>query len=153
MFGQKEPHFDARESDRRKNSGHQNDGDEARENQEKEVVSGVQGGERDEDDSSEIDPAFARDAVLHLVTDPAERGALRKNGNESHSHPAGDDEGRERRRAGKTELAEFRSRAGIQRQEQRGGERRDREEEGAHGGGVGRYAQFREGGMQAYSGT
>ena len=77
MFGQYEPHCDPRERDGREDAGHQDDGDEARENQEEEIVSGVQRRECDKKDPAEIDPPFKRDAVLHFVTDPAERRALR----------------------------------------------------------------------------
>src|SRR5438552_1234667 len=78
MFGQHEPHSDAGKSDSRKNPGHQNEGNETRENQKEEIVSGVERGERDKNDSAQINPAFKSDAVLHFVTDPAERRALRE---------------------------------------------------------------------------
>jgi len=55
-------------------------------------------------------------------------------GNERHTHPAGDGERGKRRSAGERELAYFCGGAGIQRQKERRSERGDREEERAHGG-------------------
>ena len=72
VLRQLQAHLDAGERDRRKNAGHQNNGDQARENQEEQIVAGVQRGERDENDSADINPAFAGNAVLHFVADPAQ---------------------------------------------------------------------------------
>src|ERR1700694_5714530 len=102
MFGQYEPHSDARERDGRENTGHQNEGDEAGENQEEEIVAGVQCRERDKNDPAEINPTLKGDAVLHFVTDPAKRRALRGNRNERYARPGGGGEGGARRRGGES---------------------------------------------------
>jgi len=115
MFRQHEPHSDARERDGRENTGHQNEGDEASENQEEEIVAGVERRERDKNDPAEINPTLKGDAVFHFVSDPAERRALRENRDERHAHPAGDGQRGKRRSAGERELTYFRGGAGIQR--------------------------------------
>src|SRR6202521_6110901 len=145
MFGQYEPHSDARERDGRENTGHQNEGDETGENQEEQIVAGVQRGERDKNDPAEINPTLEGDAVLHFVTDPAKRRALGENRNERHAHPAGDGERGKRRSAGERELAYFRGSAGVQRQEERSGEGSYREKECPHGRAVGLGPELRNG--------
>ena len=145
MFGQYEPHFDAREGDGRENAGHQNECDEARKNQEEEIVSGVQRRECDKKDPAEIDPTLEGDAVLHFVTDPAKRRALRQDGNERHSHPAGNGQRGERRSAGEREVAQFRGGPGIQGQKECSRECRDREKERPHGGAVSLGPELRDG--------
>ncbi len=147
MLGQDETHGDAGESDRGEDAGDQDDGDEARENQKQKIVAGVQRRKGDEEDSGQVDPACARNAVVHLVAEPAERRALGQDGNESDAHPGGNGESGERRSAGESELAEFRGRAGIERQEQGGGERGHGEKESAHGGAIGSGPELREGGI------
>src|SRR5258708_17411636 len=117
MFGQYEAHGDARERYGRENAGQQNEGDKTRENQEEEIVSGVQRRERDKNDPADIDPTLEGDAVLHFVTEPAERRALRQDGNERYTHPAGEGERGKRGRAGEPALAYFRRRPRAQRQE------------------------------------
>jgi len=64
-------------SDGRKNSGHQNDGDQAGENQEKQIFPVLRGGQRDQNDSADIEIAFARDFVIDFVAEPAEWGGGR----------------------------------------------------------------------------
>src|SRR6266403_952145 len=89
VFWQLQAHRDAGKRERRKNSGHENDGDEAGENQEKQIVAGVERGQRDQNDSGHVEPAFARNFVLHFVAQPAQRGAARKNRDERDGDPAG----------------------------------------------------------------
>ncbi len=105
----------------------------------------VQRRERDKNDPAEIDPTLEGDAVLHFVTDPAERCALRQDGNERHPDPGGDGERGKRRSAGDGELANLRGGAGIQRQKKRRGERGDGEKEGADGGAIGFGPELRDG--------
>ena len=123
MFWENKPQSDARERDGRKDSGHQKEGDKARKNQEEEIVAGVQRGQRDNDEPTEIDPALEGDPELRAVTDPAQWGALRQDGNQRHTYPAGDEQRGDCRSGGQGDLAEFGGGAGIQRQQECGGER------------------------------
>src|SRR6266481_8850760 len=145
VFGQYEPHSYARERNGRENTGHQNEGDKTRENQEEEIVAGVERRECDKNDPAEINPTLKGDAVLHFVTDPAERRALCENRNERHAHPAGDSERGKRRSAGERELACFRGGTGIQRQEERSSEGSYREKKCPHSGAVGLGPELRDG--------
>src|SRR5579859_1659812 len=73
--------LDAGKADGGENAGHQDDGNEARENEEEEIVAGVERGESDEEGAEDVNPAGARDFVLHPVADPAERRAFGESGN------------------------------------------------------------------------
>src|SRR6267142_2541968 len=146
VFGHPQAHFDPREGNRRKNAGHQDDGDEACKNQEEKIVAGVQRGERDEEDSGHIDPALPGDAEFHLVADPAEGGALREDGDERDAYPAGNRQRDELGSAVEANPAEFRGGAGIKRKKKRGGESDHGEKERTDGGAVGFGPELRESG-------
>src|SRR6266436_1382129 len=149
VFGHLQAHFDPREGNRRKNAGHQDDGDEACKNQEEKIVAGVQRGERDEEDSGHIDPALPGDAEFHLVADPAEGGALREDRDERDAHPAGNRQRDQRGSAGQTDLAEFRGGAGIKREQKRGRKSDHRENKRANGGAIGPGPELRESGLSS----
>ena len=115
-----------RKRDRRKNSRHQDDGDQAGQNQKQKIVAGVQRGERHDNDSADVDPAFARDAVLHFVADPAKRRALARTGTSVTATHAATSSARAPTHS-PGQMTELRRRAGIKRQQQRDRARRSRE--------------------------
>src|SRR6266850_7548591 len=153
VFWQLQAHFDPGERDRRKDAGHQDDGDEAGENQEEKIVAGVQRRERYEEDSGQVDPAIAGDAVFHLVANPAEGGTLGEDRDERDANPACDRQRDERGSAGETDLAEFRGGAGIKSEQKRGRESDHREKKRADSGPIGLGPELRESGVHTHSET
>src|SRR6266478_1719315 len=145
VLRQLQAHGHAGKRDRRENSGHENDGDKAGEDQKEKVVAGVEGGERNQNDSENVEPAFARDFVLHFVAQPAQRRAAGQNRDESDANPAGHEQRGERGNAGEAEASEFGSRAGVKREDQRNRECRHREEERTDSRAVGLGPEVREG--------
>ena len=89
MLGQVEFQVDAGEHRAREDAGNQDPGDGAGENHEEEVVAGVDGGEDQDRDDSEVDHAFAGEAVVNLIDDPAEAGATGEVGNDGDGDPGG----------------------------------------------------------------
>lgn len=132
-----QPHFDARKGDGRENAGHQDAGDQAGEDQEEEVVAGVEGGQRDENDADDIDPAFEGDPVFHTIANPAQRSPFCQNRNKGNGDPGGYQERDESGGAGEGDVAELRGGSGIKGEDKRDAECGHREEESADGGVVG----------------
>src|SRR4029077_4588928 len=89
VLRQLQAHGHAGERDRRKNSGHKDDGDEAGEDQKEKIVAGVERGQRNQNDSEDVEPALAADLVFHFVAQPAQWGAAGQNRNQSDADPAG----------------------------------------------------------------
>ena len=141
-----EAHFDPGEANGRKNPGHENEGDEAGKNQEEQVISGVQRGQRHEHEAAEIDPAFARNLVFGFVADPAQRRAARQRGHQRYRDPSCNGQGRERGSTGGNKLAEFCCGARIERQEECAGERGHGEKKRADAWAVGPGEELRESG-------
>ena len=119
-----EAHCDAGESNRGENAGHEDAGDKAGKDEKEEIVAGVDGGERNENDSGEIDPTFAGEAVFHAKGKPAEGSASREDRHKRDGNPGGDQKSGKGGSACKGEVAELRSSAGIKSEEHGDGERR-----------------------------
>jgi len=139
-----EAHFDAGESDRGEDTGHENAGNQTGEDEKEEIIAGVDGGERNENDAGDVDPTFAREPVFHAVTEPANGSAPGEDGNERDGNPTSDQKGGEGGSAGEGKVAELRGSAGIKSQGHGDGESRDGKEEGAETGAIGFGATGRE---------
>ena len=76
VLGHVEFQIDAGKHDARKHAGNENPGEQAGENQKEKIVAGVDRGEHEDEDRGEIDGAVAREAVVNLIGEPAQAGAL-----------------------------------------------------------------------------
>src|SRR5216683_1079795 len=146
VFGKADAQLNTSEGNGRKNSRHQDNGYETGEDQEQEIVAGVQGCEGHQQRCTEVQPAGAADLVFDFLPDPAKRCALGQRGYEGDGYPAGDCESEERGAGGYAEVAEFGGGAGVDGEEQGNAEGEYGEEEGADGGAVGFGPELREGG-------
>ena len=88
-FGQIEFQVNASEDRAGKHAGNEDAGDGAGQHHEEEVVAGVDGGEDQNRDDSEVDHAFAREAVINLIDEPAQAGAAREVGHDGDGDPGG----------------------------------------------------------------
>ncbi len=105
MLGQIEFQLDAGEHDAREYAGNQNAGEQARENQEQQVVAGVDRGENQDEDRREVDHAVARETVINLIGHPAQAGAPRQGRNDRDGHPSRDCERNQSRDCSKPDAA------------------------------------------------
>ncbi len=95
MFWKFETDFHSRESDARKNSGEKNYREHAADNQEQQIVAGVERRESYGKNSGEINHSLFRDAIIHLIREPAKRRAARESGYRGDSGPTCESESAE----------------------------------------------------------
>ena len=105
MLGQIEFQFNSREHGARKRSGNQNPRHHAGQNQEEQVIAGVDGGEHQDKNGGEIDDAVARQAVIHLIGEPSQAGSARECRDDGHGHPRRDSEREHRGDSGQQDAA------------------------------------------------
>ncbi len=89
VLGNVEPQLDAGKHRARQHAGNQDAGERAGQHHEEQVVAGVDGSENQDGDHAEVHHAFAREAVVHLVNDPAQAGTPRELGHDGDAHPSG----------------------------------------------------------------
>ena len=128
--------LDSGEHDARKHAGNQNACEQAGENQEQQIVAGIDGGEHQHENADEVDDAVARELVINLICEPAKAGAPRECGNDGYGHPAGDSKRKQRGDSGDPDAPFLRSRRGKQREEKSNGERQDGDAEIAPAGAI-----------------
>ena len=72
MFGQVQAQLHAAQHDLRKQSGNQDSRQQAGQHHEQQIVAGVERGQRDDENSAEVNDAFARHAVIDPIGEPAQ---------------------------------------------------------------------------------
>ena len=150
MLGHFEIKLDAREADGGQNTGHQNDGDETRKDQKEKIVTRIERGESDEQRAENVDPTGARDLVLHLVADPAERCALGERRDECDGDPGSDGEREQRTSSGEEHVAQFGGDARVKRKNERDAQRDHRKEKRADRRPIGFRPELRDGGWMSH---
>src|SRR5580704_18284875 len=109
MLGHFELKVDSGEHDAREHSGNENAGERAGQNHEKQVVSGVYGGQNENRNRDEVNHSFAREPVINLIDQPAKTGSTCKPRNDDDGHPSGEAERNYRCDCGEADPAFLRS--------------------------------------------
>src|SRR5271163_464289 len=128
--------LDAGEHDARKHAGNQNTGEQTGENQEKQIVAGVDRGQNQYEDGGEIDDAVARQAIVNLIGDPAQAGAPRERRHNGDGYPRRDSQRNQSGDAGEPDATFLSGGGGKQRDEKSDGQREDGDAEIAPAGAV-----------------
>ena len=115
----------AGEHQTREHSGDQNAREQAGQNHEQKIVAGVERRQRDHRDAAEIHQAFARQFVIDLIREPAQRRAPREFRHDGQAHPSGKRERRESGAGSNRLVAGLRRGAGVQREAESQSERAD----------------------------
>ncbi len=136
MFGQVQAQLHAAQNDLRKQAGDQDSRQQAGQRHEQQIIAGVERGQRDDENSGQVDDALARHAIVHAIGQPSQGRAPRQHRDHREGHPGGERQRAERgkRRGGGAPI--FGGHARVERQQQRGAERDDGNGEGAPGGPV-----------------
>ena len=92
MLGHVELQVDSGQDRARQHARNQDSGERARENHEEQVISGVDGSENQNENGYEVDDSFTREAVVHLIHEPAQTGAPGECGYDDDGDPAGQTE-------------------------------------------------------------
>ena len=100
-----------------------------RENHEEQVVAGIHRREDQNEDRAEIDDSFAREAIVHLIDEPAQTSTPRERRDDRDRHPAGHAERYDCGAGSNPNAAGLRSGGGEKRDEQRNGEHQHRDAE------------------------
>src|SRR5579863_2833121 len=127
VLGHVEPELDASEYRARKHAGNQQASHRTGQQHPEQVVPSVDGCEDENEDDAEVNDAFARESVIHLIDDPAQAGAPRELRHDSDADPSGKAQSDDGADGCEGDAALLRDCGGKQRDQKRDGENQHRD--------------------------